>query len=65
MTQAEAINLETLIDNHGIQEVMDAIANICWEKSEHIVQSYGDKPLAKLWETNGKRIARMKLLPTG
>lgn len=48
--------LEALIDSCGLASVVDALATICFEKSEHLQANWQDKSSAKVWERAGKRL---------
>lgn len=43
-------NLEQEIDRLGIDTIIDAIAEICREKSEHVSTNWQDFNLAKAWD---------------
>jgi hypothetical protein len=51
--------LEELIDRYGLPNVVQALADVCFEKAAHIMESYSDKPLAEAWERDGERLARL------
>lgn len=55
-TKAVAI-VEQLIDEVGLQTVLDAMAIVCNEKSEHIASNWGDKPLAGQWGNTAGDVA--------
>lgn len=50
LTQTECDKLESLIDSHGLAAVLDAMAQIAFEKAEHIVSSYADATTARHWD---------------
>ncbi len=50
LTPDEAVVLETLVDKHGLQAVVDELSSICNEKADHVRVNYQDTPLAKEWE---------------
>ena len=54
----ERFELETLIDNHGINAVLSAIATICNEKEEHVATNWQDTILAKAWRTNARTVEK-------
>lgn len=56
--------IETLIDAHGLRDVLDCIAYICCEKADHINVSYNDGELAGRWADNGMAIKNLTLIPT-
>ena len=45
--------METWIDSHGLTAVVDAICDVCYDKANHIRESYQDKALADQWEFAG------------
>ena len=42
--------LEEQIDKHSVSEVLNALSNVCFEKSEHLKVTWQDKNAAKCWE---------------
>lgn len=42
--------IEKLIDCEGLETVLDSIASVCIEKSEHVLSSYNDKILSVQWK---------------
>jgi hypothetical protein len=58
-TQTLSEQLESFVDSHGLRIVLDALANTCWEKAEHIAQNWQDDGLAKVWKTAGNRISKL------
>lgn len=50
--------LESMIDKGNVREVMEAIAEICDDKSEHILRNWQDSPLSKQWERAAKAARR-------
>ena len=48
--------LEKLLDRHGMETVLDALATICHEKAESISCNWQDSTTARAW-----RVAAMKL----
>jgi hypothetical protein len=68
MTNKELENqLETLVDRFGLKTVVDRLANVCWEKADHLRSNWGDKVLAKDWSCAASRIdnagRKMPVLP--
>ena len=58
--------LEKLIDTNGLQAVIVALSQICFEKADHIRENWQDDKLSKLWEKNAKVLdtAQSKLIAT-
>lgn len=50
------LELEIAIDHHGLCSVLDAIAEICNEKSDHIVSTYGAALISGDWLDAAKSI---------
>lgn len=48
--------LETMIDQHGLDTVLTAIREICYAKANHIAVEWQDVGLAKLWLAKGIRV---------
>jgi hypothetical protein len=46
MTQADQDTLERMIDDCGLTAVVDSVVEICYEKSQHIIDNYQDRRLA-------------------
>ena len=42
MTQVDKDELEAIIDQNTLADVVFSLGEICWEKSEHIKESYGN-----------------------
>jgi hypothetical protein len=62
MKNEDLITLEKLVDHYGLHYVLDQLVYICYLKADHIMESYNDKGLAELWETDGKRLGKVKVL---
>lgn len=50
MRQSEKDELESAVDVSSLSEVCSVLADICREKSEHVLTNWQDKKLAKEWE---------------
>ena len=46
--------LETMIDQYGLDAVTDAIADICIQKTEHVLTNWQDADLAEHWNKAAK-----------
>lgn len=46
--------IEEMIDNHSLRYVRQLIAEICFEKSEHIRSNWQDYGLARSWAKLGE-----------
>ena len=51
VTQHALDSLETLIDRHGMTRVLQALAEICELKADHLRANWQDETLAKQWST--------------
>ena len=58
LTQKEKDNLESLIDRHGLFPVLEAIAEICYLKADHLTTNWQDRVSARLWEKAGKWVEK-------
>jgi hypothetical protein len=50
MTTDAATALETLVDRHGLANVIEALAIVCSEKADHIQTNWQNTVLAGSWE---------------
>lgn len=64
MRQPDKDALESLIDAYGVREVMQELATLCFEKSEHIQSNWQDKLLASVWAQRGHKINALQLRAT-
>lgn len=48
--------LETLLDQTSLSELIEMLAEICWEKGEHLRASWQDEVSATAWERAGNRL---------
>jgi hypothetical protein len=51
-----AVSLEALIDAEGLDVVLAAIREICYDKAQHIAVEWQDLPLAKQWLAYGIKV---------
>lgn len=56
------MEIETLIDKYSVSGILNAMANVCYAKAEHIRENWQDNDLAKDWEKRGSKIARIILI---
>lgn len=56
LDKAKAI-IEQLIDETSLQTVLDALAEVCEEKAEHVSTNWQDPALAGWWARRGHLIA--------
>jgi hypothetical protein len=57
MTPARLVKLDAIveqaIDEFGLKRVVDAVARICYEKAQHVLENWQDRPLAGWWSRRG------------
>jgi hypothetical protein len=58
-TDAEKDDLERLLDHLGIEDVMCALSQICYEKEAHVQESWQDGRLASRWKRLGNSLEKM------
>ena len=51
--------LEQLVDRVGVATLIDWLAEICWEKADHVRSAWQDERGAKLWERNGDKLHKV------
>lgn len=57
----EKDTLEELLDRHGMETILDALAQICHEKSEHCQTNWQCPELAKRWLSAGIKLDLVKI----
>jgi hypothetical protein len=55
--------LEQYIDAHsdhgcGVQNALDMVSRICWDKAAHLEENWQDTASAKVWKSRAQRIDR-------
>jgi hypothetical protein len=58
VTPAKRLELEILMDEVGIESLLDEAQTICAEKALHVDQAYNDRQLTHKWEAIGNSIQR-------
>lgn len=48
--------IEKMIDRHGLASVLEMIAQICYEKGDHLRSNWQDETTAKVWDRDGRKI---------
>jgi hypothetical protein len=48
--------LEELVDTNSLAEVLDALAQVCYEKAEHLRGNWQDRDTAAHWDKAGGKI---------
>jgi hypothetical protein len=51
--------MEEVMDKEGLAQLVQLVAEICYEKAEHVLTNWQDKNLAKLWEKDAKLLERV------
>lgn len=51
--------LERLVDATTLTTVLEGLAEVAFEKAEHIAASYADEALARLWRRASRRLANL------
>lgn len=51
ITTRERADLEALIDRHDLARVIDALAEVCGEKADHLRENWQDNESAEVWES--------------
>lgn len=53
--QSDLDHIESLIDKHGLPDVMLALSHICEEKAEHVTTNWRNTTLAKAWDKQARQ----------
>jgi len=48
--------LENLIDSYGLSNVLSQISQICYDKSNHLLDNWQDSYASKDWDKSGDKI---------
>jgi len=56
LTPAHKLMLETSVDASCLADVLDALAEICREKAQHLVANWQDQRAAGLWNRAASRV---------
>lgn len=56
LSKIDLEQLEALIDKSSLGEVIAGLTAIAYEKASFVQETWEDKPLAKMWERNAKRL---------
>ena len=63
LTPDHKVMLETSIDSFSLADVLEAIAEICREKAQHLSENWQDERTARLWEHAANRVERCAVSP--
>lgn len=58
MTQQQKDALEQIIDGSTIHQVIEALAEICHEKADHIRHTWQDRVTAAPWDRAGNALSQ-------
>lgn len=56
LTDAECTQLELLIDSTSLAAVTDALATICSDKADHVLETWQDKQQSLAWALASTRL---------
>lgn len=59
MIKEHMAHLEDIMDATSVGELLNAIAEICGEKGEHIARGWPSASLAKLWDKRARILERI------
>lgn len=51
------LTLEELIDRDGLANVVNALSEVCYAKTDHVLASWSDYDMAERWSKAGRRLA--------
>lgn len=54
-------SLESFVDSNSLQDALQLLSTICWEKASHVLTNWQDKELATHWEKAGAAIDRVSV----
>jgi len=57
MTSYETALETLLVDHASVEEILEELRDVCWEKGERIRMNWQDSDLAERWERTGNLIA--------
>jgi hypothetical protein len=56
MEMIEQDNLEYFVDQYGLDDVLESLARICYEKANHLESDWQDRITARVWRKAAKRL---------
>jgi hypothetical protein len=56
-TTLDIETMETLIDRHGLDNVLDIISEVCYLKAEHLRTNWQDEVSAEYWNKMGQLVS--------
>jgi hypothetical protein len=55
----ELIDIERILDKIGVRGVLRALAEIAWAKESHVLETWQDRALARLWTRVAQRLDKL------
>ena len=59
MTDAHREELELMVDRYSVAEVLQALAQVCREKADHIRSNWQDQTTARSWDAAAVRLDKV------
>jgi hypothetical protein len=56
LTVAEHEAIEALIDRYNLAAVLEAVADVCEDKAQHIRENWQDEPTSRLWQYASRKV---------
>lgn len=53
--------LESILDRYTLETILDVLAQICHEKSDHVLSTWQNKTLSKKWLVAGIKLDHVKI----
>ena len=63
VTEKQELEIEALIDSHGLTAIVDAVARVCVAKAEHVETNWQDDRLAEYWRRAARTVSESALSP--
>lgn len=54
------MDLEQMIDATSLEDVIEALAQICHEKADHVQSTWQDSNLAKQWTKRAQKLEKVQ-----
>jgi len=56
-----AEQIESLVDQYSVKELLEALADVCCEKAEHLEANWQDGESAKPWRRTATRVEAARI----
>jgi hypothetical protein len=56
-----SLSLESFIDANSLQDALQLLSEICWQKANHVQSNWQDSKLATVWEHAGTAIDKLSI----